>query len=138
MTHSIVVKNNKKTSAKIRRKLKKPSYTAIRESLERRLFCGSGDEYIADWQENGTQPTYKFSKQHRPSFLPSYATLTKLKIVKPLNQHQCGRPHGLSVDKATTHVPFITLDPDRHNNSVCPDQFLNLCKAVVEFAQQQS
>jgi hypothetical protein len=42
------------------------------------------------------------------------------------------------VDKVTTHVPFITLDPDRHNASDCPDQFLTLCKAVVEFAQQQT
>jgi hypothetical protein len=132
------LKNKSQSSQKAKRKQRRPSYTSIRESLERRLYCGSGDEFIADWKEAGTQPTYRFSRHHRPSFIPSYASLSKLELVQPLDKHQCGLPHGLSVDKATTHVPFITLDPDRHNASICPDHFLTLCEAVVEFAQQQT
>ena len=109
-------------------KLKKTTSQIIGD-LERRLFAGRGDSYIAWYHAEDRAANYKFSKASRPPQVP--IGTDPLKLVSPLKKHQAGYHHGLSVDDRTTHVPLITPDMDRHSASICPVQHLEECKIIT-------
>lgn len=109
--------------------------TEIRDDIERRLFNGTGDSYIAWWHAEDRWATYRFSKAHRPSNVSH--NVPALKLVKPLHKHQSGYHHGLCIDQGTTHVPFIAVDHDRHTASVCPVVHLNECQIITEIVTSE-
>ncbi|MEO1991861.1 MAG: hypothetical protein ABGW78_08010 [Pirellulales bacterium] len=107
----------------------KKTISQIRDDLERRLFTGRGDAYIAWYHAEDRAANYKFSKASRPPQVP--IGTDPLKLVSPLRQHQAGNHHGLSIDGRTTHLPLLGVDMDRHSASICPVQHLEECKVIT-------
>jgi hypothetical protein len=107
----------------------KKTTSQIRGDLERRLYAGRGDSYIAWYHAEDRAANYKFSKAPRPPKVP--LGTDPLKLVAPLRQQQARHHHGLSVDGRTTHVPLIAPDMDRHSASICPVQHLEECKVIT-------